>query len=71
MSYAMKEINELKSDTIEDQKTIIMLQQDVIGQKHEEIDGVKNSDRRTEVLIFCAAEHLYWCTSTKEHCSSS
>ena len=37
----MKEINELKSDTIEDQKTIIKLQQEVIEKKNEEIDGVK------------------------------
>ena len=33
MSCAMKEINELKNDTIEDQKTIIKLQQEVIEKK--------------------------------------
>ena len=43
MSYAMKEINELKNDTIEDQKAIVKLQQEVIGKKNEEIDGDKKT----------------------------
>ena len=33
----------MKNDNIEDHKTIIKLQQEVIGKKNEEIDGVKKT----------------------------
>ena len=43
MSYAMKEINELKNDRIQDQKAVIELQQQVFSKKNEEINCVKKT----------------------------
>ena len=57
MSCAMKEINELKNDTIEDQKTIIKLQQEVIGKKNEEIDGVKKTETEELKTYFSVLLH--------------
>ena len=57
MSCAMKEINELKNDTIEDQKTIIKLRQQVIGKKNEEIDGVKKTETEELKTYFSVLLH--------------
>ena len=57
MSCAMKEINESKNDTIEDQKTIIKLRQEVIGKKNEEIDGVKKTETEELKTYFSVLLH--------------
>ena len=43
MACASREINDLKSDRIEEQKTMIKLQSEVISKKNEEIDSVKKT----------------------------
>ena len=43
MSYALQNVDDLKTEKIEDQKTIIKLQDEVIGKKNEEINSVKKT----------------------------
>ena len=43
MSYALQNVDDLKTEKIKDQKTIIKLQDEVIGKKNEEINSVKKT----------------------------